>query len=137
MSGKKRSRQQARPEPIPPGATRRASEHDLRPGEPPSPLGDPTAAGTPLGGTEFGGLGGSNAGDGSPDEGELEQAMGSGIHPPEAEGNAPCGGPSGGAVGGTPAQGRASGGRIHGGLSPGESERGDTTIGVDPDKPAA
>jgi hypothetical protein len=42
---------------------------------------------------------------------------------------------SGGAVGGTPAQGRASGGNVHGGLAPGSSERGDTTIGADPAKP--
>jgi hypothetical protein len=102
----------------------------------PSGCSDETAAGTPGGGTEVGGLAGTNIGDGSPENADLEQAMGSGIHAPEAEDEPGYGGPSGGAVGGTPAEGRASGGRIHGGLDPGADERGATTIGGDPDKPS-
>jgi hypothetical protein len=44
-------------------------------------------------------------------------------------------GSAGGAVGGTPANTRARGGRTGRGLAPGEGERGDTTIGADPTKP--
>lgn len=81
----KQQKPTVRPEPIPPGATRRAFDSDLRPGEQPSPAGDEHAAGTPGGGTEFGGLAGSNFGDGNPDEADLEHAMGSGTNEPEAE----------------------------------------------------
>jgi hypothetical protein len=119
--------------PIPPGATKRASDSDLRPGEPPSKLGDRHAIGTPLGGTEVGGLGGTNIDDGSPDNADLEEAMGSGVYEPEAEGDAPYGGISGGAVGGTPAEGRSSGGHIERGLAPGGVHRGDSTIGANPE----
>jgi hypothetical protein len=92
---------------------------------------DRYAAGTPGGGTASGGLAGTNYGDGSPDDVDLEDAMGSGIHDAdEEEGGPPFSGRSGGAVGGTPAQGRASEGhRRHGGLRPGGSHRGDSTIG--------
>ena len=38
------------------------------------------AAGTPLGGTASGGLAGTNAGRGDPDDADLESAFGSGIH---------------------------------------------------------
>ncbi len=122
-----------RPEPIPPGATRRASDHDLRPGEPapPNPP-DEEAAGTPGGGTEVGGLAGTNVGDGSPENADLERAMAPGEEP-EEEGGPPYAGPAGGAVGGTPAQGRAVGGHTGGGLAPGGSHRGDSTIGSNPD----
>ncbi len=93
-----------RPEPIPPGATKRASDHDLRPGEPPSAMSsDEEAIGTPGGGTEVGGLAGTNVGDGAPVNADLERAM-SGLEDPEAEdGGPPYSGISGGAVGGTPA----------------------------------
>jgi hypothetical protein len=40
---------------------------------------------------------------------------------------------SGGAVGGTPAEGRSSGGSIHRGLAPGSVHRGDSTIGAKPE----
>jgi hypothetical protein len=119
--------------PIPPGATKRASDADLRPGERPSKPGDRHAAGTPGGGTEVGGLGGTNIDEGSPTNADLEEAMGSGIAEPEAEdGGPPYAGSSGGAVGGTPAEGRSSGGKIEGGLSPGGVHRGDSTIGARP-----
>jgi hypothetical protein len=123
---KKTDQPPKRPEPIAPGATRRASDHDLRPGEPPSPLpDDEDAAGRPGGGSEVGGLAGTNVGDGAPENADRDRAM-SGTDDPEAvDGGPPYGGISGGAVGGTPAEGRASGGHVHGGIAPGESERGD------------
>src|SRR5436309_2164298 len=86
-------------------------------------LGDPHAAGTPAGGEEMGGLGGSNVGDGTPvpegtvpDEEDLEEAIAYSGH-------------AGGAVGGTPARGRSSGGNVRGGLTPESVHRGDSTIG--------
>jgi RNA polymerase-binding transcription factor DksA len=73
--------------------------------------GDGHAAGTPGGGTAFGGLAGSNLGHGDPDIAELEEAGGSGYFDrEEAERREPRGaaaGRAGGAVGGTPAGKRA------------------------------
>src|SRR5262245_34203988 len=137
MAGKRRQdgeKKAVRPEPVPPGATRRASDHDLRPGEaaPPNPP-DEEAVGTPGGGTEVGGLAGTNVGDGSPENADLERAMASGDEPEEADEGPPYAGPAGGAVGGTPAQGRASGGHTGHGLAPG-GHRGDSTVGSDPDR---
>jgi hypothetical protein len=125
---------------IPPGATKRASDADLRPGEPPSTFDDRYAAGTPGGGTEFGGLAGSNFGDGRPEVPELNESMAGSAPEPEdvepAEDDA-YSGLRGGAVGGTPAGKRSSGGgKIHRGLRPGSSHRGDSTIGQDPDRPS-
>jgi hypothetical protein len=69
------------------------------------------AAGTPAGGLASGGLGGTNAGDGSPENADLEEAMGSG--PDDHSGdsipdNEPQSGRRGGAIGGTPAGKRRS-----------------------------
>ena len=124
-------------EPIPPGATQKASDRDERPGGPAhTPMGDRHAAGTPLGGSEFGGLGGTNIGDGAPENADLEGVMGSGVEEEELnearDEGPPYSGSSGGAVGGTPAEGRSSGGRVHGGIKPGGVHRGDSTIGTDP-----
>lgn len=71
---------------IPPGATKRASDRTARPWAPDDTthLDDRHAAGTPAGGTEVGGLAGSNVGDGSPRTGDLSEASASGTHPPEA-----------------------------------------------------
>jgi hypothetical protein len=44
----------------------------------------------------------------------------------------PYAGHSGGAVGGSPAEGRSSGGTIHGGLAPGGVHRGDSIVGSNP-----
>ena len=122
MARKKKAKMDAdtvRRDELPPGATRRAFDReDLGGGPPGSPLGDRHAAGTPGGGSEVGGLAGSNVGDGSPVEEE-----------PPAEEEGPYGGPSGGAVGGTPAEGRSSGGHVPGGIAPGGVHRGDSTIG--------
>jgi hypothetical protein len=122
------------PPPIPPGATRKAWDRTGRPsGPPPSKLGDPRAAGTPAGGTEVGGLGGTNIDEGSPRNADLEEAMGASTAEPEADQPAEgYAGPAGGAVGGTPAGKRSSGGRTRGGIKPGGVHRGDSTIGTDP-----
>ena len=90
------------------------------------------AVGTPGGGTEVGGLAGTNVGDGAPDNADLEDAMGSGNFDTETEDEregGPYGGPSGGAVGGTPAGKRARGGTTHHGIAPGGDHRGDSTLG--------
>ena len=72
------------------------------------------AAGTPGGGTASGGLAGSNAGHGDPDNVDLEDALGSGILDTggDDKGDAPYAGHAGGAVGGTPAEKRARGGNL-------------------------
>jgi len=93
------------------------------------------AAGTPGGGTAVGGLAGTNVGGGSPDNADLEDALGTGIADNTEgteEDTQAYSGLSGGAVGGTPAGGRTRGGRTKGGLTPGNSRRGDSTIGGEP-----
>jgi len=70
---------------------------------------DRGAAGTPGGGLAAGGLAGTNAADGEPDD-QLEDAMSAGIYDTagdEQQVDAPQSGRSGGAVGGTPAGKRA------------------------------
>jgi hypothetical protein len=119
---------------IPPGATQRASDRTARPGGPrATDLDDRYGAGTPAGGTEVGGLAGSNEGDGSPEDVDLSTAAATGTHSPEAEGGPPYAGPAGGAVGGTPAEDRAAGGRTGSGLRPGGTHHGDSTVGADPE----
>jgi hypothetical protein len=78
-------------------------------------------------------LAGTNVGDGAPGNADLEEAMGSGqFDVALAEQDCPpYSGPTGGAVGGTPAEKRAEGGTIDGGIEPGDTGR-DGTIGVDP-----
>lgn len=82
-----------------------------------SARGDTHAVGTPGGGTAVGGLAGTNIGDGSPAEANLEEAMGTGTAdaPVDADGEdqpQAFSGSSGGAVGGTPANKRSRGGQI-------------------------
>jgi hypothetical protein len=120
--------------PVPPGTTKAASDHDLRPGEPPdrTPTGE-EAVGTPGGGTEVGGLAGTNIADGDPALTNIDRAMGSDARGEDSEdGGPPYAGPSGGAVGGTPAQVRASGGRQRHGINPGDKPPADRTIGEKP-----
>jgi hypothetical protein len=120
--------------PVPPGATKAASDHDLRPGEPPdrTPAGE-EAVGTPGGGTEVGGLAGTNIADGDPVLTNLDRAMGSNARGEDSEeGGPPYAGTSGGAVGGTPAQVRASGGHQRHGIRPGGKPSADRTIGEKP-----
>ena len=124
-------------EAVPPGATNQASDRDERPGrEDHTPLDDRHGAGTPGGGLASGGLGGTNSGEGSPeDAGNLNDPMASGVEdqgPFEEEGGPPYAGHAGGAVGGSPAEGRSTGGKTHGGITPGGVHRGDSTIGTDP-----
>jgi len=78
---------------------------------------DSHAAGTPGGGTAIGGLAGTNIGIGEPEGDELEDAMGNGIFDTSIETEKQeellegYSGRSGGAVGGFPANKRASGGK--------------------------
>jgi RNA polymerase-binding transcription factor DksA len=79
---------------------------------PPSKLhrGDVHAAGTAGGGTSIGGMAGGTEGDGDPVISELDEATGSSFFDAEddrPDGRTPRSGPSGGAVGGTPAGKRA------------------------------
>jgi hypothetical protein len=108
----------------PAGARRQAFDREPNGGEPdPSDLGDRHAAGTPGGGDETGGLAGSNIGDGDA------------LNPDAPDDEPAYGGPSGGAVGGTPAQGRAEGGHVYRHeFTTGGQHRGDSTVGADPDK---
>jgi DnaK suppressor protein len=72
--------------------------------------GDTHAIGTAGGGTPIGGLAGGNEGDGDPTIVELEDATASSnfdVEDDRAQGRTPLSGPSGGAVGGTPAFKRA------------------------------
>jgi hypothetical protein len=121
---------------IPPGATKRASDRTARPWSPDdyTDLDDRHAAGTPAGGTEVGGMAGSNVGGGDPQPSELAEASATGAHPPEADDDGAYSGPAGGSVGGAPAGRRASGGRTGGGLRPGGEDRGDSTVGAGPDE---
>jgi hypothetical protein len=129
-----RRKDKEKTEPVPPGATKAASDHDLRPGEPTdrTPSGA-EAVGTPGGGTEVGGLAGTNTGDGDPVLTNLDRAMGSDARGEDSEeGGPPYAGPSGGSVGGTPAESRASGGHQRHGLARGGGPHGDSTIGRKP-----
>jgi hypothetical protein len=114
---------------IPPGATRKVADEPLNPerGEPESGAGPRHAAADPGSANEEYGAAESN----QPlaEESILEELE------PEEEGP-PYAGHSGGAVGGTPAQRRSSGGRIGHGIKPGGVHRGDSTIGTDPDSGA-
>jgi hypothetical protein len=134
MSHSERQRKRERPVEInmtdlgEPDANLGAAEEERQPDRP-----DIYAAGTPGGGSASGGLAGTTAGDGAPENADLENAMGNGIADrngeEEVEGGVPYSGPSGGAVGGTPAGGRASGGNVRHGIAPGGTHRGDSTIG--------
>jgi hypothetical protein len=92
-------------------------------------------AGTPLGGTSVGGLAGSNYGEGTTNADEASDAFGVGIgdNVGKEEDGPPFAGRSGGAVGGTPADKRVTGGKTGRGIAPGMAER-DSTIGGTPDK---
>jgi hypothetical protein len=129
-----RRKDKEKTDPLPPGATKAATDHDLRPGEPPdrTPSGE-AAVGTPGGGTEAGGLAGTNIDDGDPELANIDRAMGSDARGEDSEeGGPPYAGISGGAVGGTPAQGRASGGHQRHGVRPGGTPPADRTIGEKP-----
>lgn len=88
--------------------------HRVEPMEYPAPRvhrGDIHAAGTAGGGTPIGGLAGGTEGGGDPVVVELEEATGSSyfdVEDDRADDRTPRSGPSGGAVGGTPARKRAN-----------------------------
>src|SRR5207244_710524 len=115
-------------EAIPPGATRKAMYEPLNPG----------------GGAPGSGAGPRHAADdpGSPNESyeatDRNEPLADDSIPEEAEPEqqGPYAGPSGGAVGGTPAESRSSGGKTGGGIKPGGVHRGDSTVGTDPDSGA-
>jgi len=72
--------------------------------------GDVHAAGTAGGGTAVGGLAGSNDGDGDPSVAELDEATANGrfdMEDDRVDKRTPLSGPTGGAVGGTPARKRS------------------------------
>src|SRR5579884_4079471 len=98
-----------KPETIPPGATRKALERDRRQAfDDEVDRGDEDAAGTPGGGTEVGGLAGTNIGDGASNNADLEETMGSDVDEYDEDvSEPPYSGISGGAVGGTPAERRS------------------------------
>jgi hypothetical protein len=116
-------------EEVPPGATTRAADRPIHAGggPPGSGAGPRHAANDP--GTpdeEYGAVDsndpladGTLADPDEPNEDEIEA----------------YGGFQGGAVGGTPAGGRATGGRIGRGIRPGTSRPMDTTVGADPETP--
>ena len=105
-------------EKIPPGATRAAFDREEMPGdgEPGSGGGSRHMAGDNNDQWDTGLVEGVED-EPTSEEMDLEQGLG---------------GPSGGAVGGTPAGKRASGGRVDHGISGGGIHRGDSTIGSDP-----
>lgn len=95
----------------------------LRAAEPPvapePEANDPHAAGTPGGGTAIGGLAGTTVGTGDPEDIRLDGALGSGAFDAAIEAEESLeeqetgyAGRSGGAVGGTPANKRVTGGRF-------------------------
>jgi hypothetical protein len=93
---------------------------------------DVHAAGTAGGGTAIGGLAGTNIGEGDPDDGELEDAMGGGDFDRKLDDDdrdtSSYSGRHGGAVGGSVAGRRAVGGKTEGGIAP-QPERGDSPVG--------
>ena len=112
-------------------------------GPPGSAGGEENMSGTPGGGLAAGGLAGTNTPSGAV-EGEVDQlsdAFGDGTQDfpgaDEIGGGPPYAGHSGGAVGGTPAEKRAKGGRIPPGqgIAPRGEHRGDSTVGSDPSGP--
>jgi len=110
-------------EEIPPGATKQAFDRPLNPeGGPPGSGAGPRHA----------------AGD---EDSPIEEYGATDTNEPLAddprdyttdEEGPPYAGPSGGAVGGAPAERRATGGRTGRGIAPGRGKRPDTTIGSDP-----
>jgi hypothetical protein len=113
-------------DPVPPGATRQAIDRDRPPehGGPPNTrdAGERHATGEPGGGNDVTGLVGPEDGDTFDREGQ-----------DPLENGPPYSGHAGGAVGGSPAEGRAAGGEIGSGLAPQSGTRDvDTTVGSDP-----
>jgi hypothetical protein len=100
--------------------------------------GDQHMQGAAGGGLASGGLAGTNKGDGSTDDVDIESGFGVGIDDDSGDRdfveNQPAGGRSGGAVGGTPANKRAEPSTIGKGINPASGHRGGDggTIGSPP-----
>ncbi len=94
--------------------------------------------GAPGGGMASGGLAGTNAGDGSTDDVDIESGFGVGFEDDSGDRdfteNEPAAGRSGGAVGGTPANKRAEPTTVGRGINPASGHRGGdgSTIGSPP-----
>jgi hypothetical protein len=118
-------------EDIPPGATRKALDRSTNPpgGAPGSGAGPLHASGDPGDGKEFSEVYDRHR-QGDPTLTEVPAVSDDELV--EGRPIEPYSGPSGGAVGGSPAEGRSSGGNIHRGIAPGATHRGDSTIGTDP-----
>jgi DnaK suppressor protein len=86
------------------------------------------AAGTAGGGTAIGGLAGTNIGEGDPDDGDLEEAMGSGNYDQALEDDHEDTSAYSGPTGGTVADRRTVGGKTNGGLAP-RPDPGDSPVG--------
>ena len=104
----------------PPGATRKAFDRDMNPGGGPAGSGGGPRHAAADEGSDNESTGRPNDATAPEQEDRLEQG------PPYA-------GVSGGAVGGTPAEGRASGGHVGHGIKPGP-HRGESTVGTDPEE---
>jgi hypothetical protein len=102
--------------------------------------GDQHLQGAPGGGTARGGLGGTNLGDGTADDVEIERGLGVGIEDDSGdrdfEENEPAAGRGGGAVGGTPANKRAEPSTRGRGIHPASGRRGGdgSTVGSPPSR---
>ena len=105
---------------------------------PSSGAGDQHMQGAPGGGMASGGLAGTNAGDGSADDVDIESGFGVGIEDDSGdrdfEENEPAAGRRGGAVGGTPTNKRAEPSTRGRGIQPASGHRGGdgSTIGSPP-----
>src|SRR5437764_12118610 len=115
-------------EAVPPGATARAADRTQNPGR------------NPGRGPAGSGAGSRHAANdpGSPDESYEATDTNDPLAEPlpdvatPMEQGPPFAGPSGGAVGGTPAEGRAAGGHMPPDIAPDPSHPGDSTIGTHP-----
>ncbi|HEX4130557.1 MAG TPA: hypothetical protein VHZ24_10965 [Pirellulales bacterium] len=113
-----------RPDELPPNARGPAG----------SAAGDPHAVGETMGGGPLGGLAGTNVGDGSPENADIDAAAGSGDF--DARGDVAeedaYSGHAGGAVGGSIANQRARGGRSAHGIAEDLPTHDGSTIGQNP-----
>jgi hypothetical protein len=130
---KKNPRPQEQPgtgaEDIPPGATRKAWDRPTNPagGSPGSGAGPRHMSGDPGDGNEL-----SEAIDRHREDDPSMTEEPAVSDDRGADKDTAYAGLAGGAVGGTPAEGRSSGGNIHRGIAPGGVHRGDSTVGTDP-----
>jgi hypothetical protein len=127
MAKRHTQRDEVRPQDAPPpGATKEAMDHDREQffdqDEEGHDLGDRHAAGDPGGGNTSTGLVG-------PEDGDMRDVDGQDA----LENGPPYAGHAGGAVGGTPAERRARGGHVRGGIAPESDDHEiDRTVGSKP-----